>query len=78
MAMFLYVIVALLVPHCCGAIIGDVGDALKTIFDIQTAENNTDVKVPSYMYDIYKDAGNGQYNVIRSISPRTGNILSEL
>lgn len=76
--MCLYVIVTLLVPYCCGMVIGDVGDALKTIFDIQTAENNTDVKVPSYMYDLYKDAENRQYNVIRSISPRTGNILSEL
>uniref|UniRef100_A0A2S2P371 Bone morphogenetic protein 3 n=1 Tax=Schizaphis graminum TaxID=13262 RepID=A0A2S2P371_SCHGA len=63
------VVAALLaVPHCCRAVEG-VGDTLMKMFRIQTIENHTDVQIPSYMYELYEDTGNRQYDVIRSISP---------
>lgn len=68
------IVVAVLfaVPQCCCAA-EDVGDTLLKMFRIQTIENHTDVQVPSYMYELYEDTGNRKYDVIRSISPTTGN-----
>jgi hypothetical protein len=64
----------LAVPHCCRAAEG-VGDTLLKMFHIQTIENHTDVQIPSYMYELYEDTGNRQYDVIRSISPTKGNTV---
>lgn len=72
----LYAIVAvavLAVPYCCRAAEG-VSDTLMKMFRIETMENRTaDVQIPSYMYELYEDTGNRRYDVIRSITPTTGN-----
>jgi len=73
----LYAIVAvavvLAVPYGCRAA-EDVGDTLMKMFRIETMENRTaDVQIPSYMYELYEDTGNRRYDVIRSITPTTGN-----
>lgn len=60
-----------LLPFCCLAEQG-VSDTLMKMFRIETMENRTaDVQIPSYMYELYEDAGNRRYDVIRSITPTT-------
>jgi hypothetical protein len=79
-ATMLIAVLAVTVPRD-GACAPDVGDTLMDMLDIRTAENRTaaDYRIPGYMYALYRDTGNRQllqrYDLIRSVSPQTGNVL---
>lgn len=74
----LYAIVALFLAPCPSraALQRDVDDSLQKIFDVRlTARNDTGraAEIPGYMYRLYQDASYRRYDVIRRISPKTGN-----
>ncbi|VVC32471.1 Transforming growth factor-beta, C-terminal,Cystine-knot cytokine,Transforming growth factor [Cinara cedri] len=70
---------AAVVPFRCRAVRNDAvfGDSLVDIFDIKALGNDTAsgdraADVPGYMYELYRDAAeNREYDVIRSIPPKT-------
>lgn len=69
--------VAAAAPYRCRALGygGVIGDSLADIIDAKTSGNRTaaDDRIPGYMYELYRDtAGSRQYDVIRSIPPKTG------
>lgn len=69
-------VAAAAVPYRCRATgCAVLGDALADVIDVKTPGNKTaaDVRIPGYMYDLYRDtAGSRQYDVIRSIPSKTG------
>lgn len=81
-ATLMLAVLAVTVPRD-GACARDIGDSLMDMLDIRTIENRTtataaaDYRIPGYMYKLYRDTSNQlqRYDLIRSISPRTGNIF---
>ncbi|XP_050424806.1 protein dbl-1-like [Adelges cooleyi] len=70
--MCLYAVIAVLIPCCCCALVSeDFGHSLQRMLDLKKSKNSTKSRIPGYMYKLYQDTGSQQYDIIRSIPPRT-------